>query len=111
MKNNMKKFLTIKCPKCGREYLLEEIYSPYGLFGRPKNIVKDTDGKIISFEGDTIDTEETFTCEKCECTFDVELRITADTKVNVEQDFSEDYSVPIYKERLLLDEGQINLWQ
>lgn len=106
----MKKFLTIKCPKCGCEYLFEEIYSACGFFGKPKNILRDDNGKIVAFEGDTLDTKETYTCDRCGCTFDVETKVLVDTKVNVEQDFSEDYSVQIYKDRLVLNEDRVSLW-
>jgi len=107
----MNRFYTIKCPKCGCEYLPEEIFIPNAFFGKPKNIVKDDNGKIFSFEGDSLTTSEEYICDKCGCTFTIDCKIVFDTKVNVKHDFSEDYSTPIYKDRIILDEVNNNkLW-
>lgn len=39
----------IICPKCGAEYLPSEIYFAEDLIGKQKNIVKNDEGKILSY--------------------------------------------------------------
>ena len=104
----MKKYYAIKCPKCGWEYLPEEIY--VSILGKPKNIVKDENGKILFFDGDSVDLHEEYICDNCGCTFTTDLKLIIDTKVYIDHDFSEDYSVPIYKDRIELKEPDKGLW-
>ena len=61
MKN--KSFSTIKCPKCGYEYLPAEIFFPKSLLGNPKDIIRDDDGSIEFFNGETMNLHEEFECE------------------------------------------------
>ena len=61
----------IKCPYCDYEYLPAEIYMPNEFLGKPKNIVKDYAGKIIGFEGNTMNDREIYKCDKCDKTFEV----------------------------------------
>lgn len=100
----MKSFYTIKCPKCGWEHLPEEVYVK--ILGDAKNIVRNEEGKILFFEGNTMDLHEEYTCDnpKCNCTFTIDMRPTFVTKVNVQHDFSEDYSTTIYDDRITLEE-------
>lgn len=100
----MKSFYLIKCPKCGWEYLPEEIYTK--ILGNAKNIVKDDNGHIQFFDGETMDLHEEYTCDNkaCNCTFNVDMRPTFNTKVYVAHDFSEDYTTTIYKDRINLEE-------
>lgn len=102
----MKKMYIIKCPKCGWEYLPEDIY--VSILGNPGNEVRDENGKIMFYDGDTMDLHEEFTCEHCNCTFSVDMKPTFDVKVNVNHDFSEDYSTPIYEDRITLEEPKEN---
>jgi uncharacterized C2H2 Zn-finger protein len=110
----MKDFYVIKCPKCGFEYLPEEVYFPDVLTGTARNIVRDElTGKIIYFDGESMNTHEEMTCDRCGCTFDVNGKINFVTKINVAHDFSEDYSTKIYKnDRIKLEEPTVNkvLW-
>lgn len=92
----MKKFYVIKCPKCGYEYLPEEIYVK--VLGTSKNVVRDENGKIMFFEGESLNLHEEYICDNCGCTFDVDVKPTFETKVNVKHDFSEDFTTPIYEE-------------
>ena len=108
----MKKFYVIKCPKCGWEYLPEDIYIK--ILSNPKGEMRDENGRILFFEGETMDLHEEYTCDHCNCTFSVDMKPAFDTKVVVEHDFSEDYSTPIYSEdRFELEEPKGNtkgLW-
>lgn len=109
----MKKFIVITCPKCGREYLPEEIFVAKGFFGSPSAIIRDRWGHINFFEGETLDTKEEYTCDKCGCTFDVDAKISFETKVNVKHTFDEEYSTPIYETEIKLEEPvdtKVGLW-
>ena len=61
----------IKCPTCGYEYLPAEIYYPDDFLGKPTNIVKDTNGKIIGFNGIKMNDTETYKCDNCLTLFEV----------------------------------------
>ena len=63
------------------------------------------------FDNQTMDTHEEFICDKCDCAFDIDGKISFDTKVNTLHDFSEDYSTQIYKgDRSSLNEPNEVLW-
>lgn len=68
----MAKKVIIKCPHCGCEYLPAEIYLPNSLLGHPSNIIKDHDGQILGFDGTDMCLTETYTCDKCNTTFNVD---------------------------------------
>lgn len=61
----------IKCPICGYEYLPAEIFMPSAFLGKPKNIIRDGNGKIVSYEGIKMDDTETYRCDKCDSFFEV----------------------------------------
>ena len=71
----VRKFETISCPHCNYEYLPSELYIPKSFFGKPYMIERDENGKIISYEGSSIDLFETYTCDKCNTTFNVDCGI------------------------------------
>lgn len=67
----------IRCPKCGREYLPGEIFLPNSFLGQPKQIIKHpTEGTILAFDGEDMDTKETFQCENCGTKFNVDAVVT-----------------------------------
>ena len=103
--NNMKdkKFIIVKCPKCGYEYLPAEIFTR-AFLGKPDNIVRDDDGKIISFEGTTMDLSEVYNCDKCGCDFDIIAKPNFTTSENKELLFDEYYSVPNLCNTLVMSE-------
>ena len=72
----MAKKTTIRCPHCKTEYLPGEIYFPNDFVGQPSNIVKDENGNVLGFDGEDMNTVETFTCEHCGKTFKVDASIT-----------------------------------
>jgi endogenous inhibitor of DNA gyrase (YacG/DUF329 family) len=102
MKN--KNFITIKCPKCGYEYLPAEIFFPKSLLGSPKDIIRDDKGKIEFFNGETMNLHEEFECEECQTLFEVDATINFSCKHNNNIDFDEDYETTIYKNRIKLEE-------
>lgn len=86
MKNNV----TIKCPNCGMEYLPAEIFVPDAFFGKPEVIKRDTEGHIIDYIGKSLDTEDFFTCDKCEATFNIKTDISFDTYIVEENNFAQE---------------------
>lgn len=105
----MRKFYVIKCPKCGYEYLPEEIFYPKSFLGNAKNIVRDENGKILYFDEDSMNTKEEYICDNCDCAFDVDAKVEFSTKINVVKDFSEDYETSIYEEEITLEEPEESL--
>ena len=83
--------IVIKCPHCGREYLPCEIYYPDEFLGSAKNIIRD--GKtIIYFDGENMNLKETYICDECGKTFEVEARINFESKKEEKYNFDEEYS-------------------
>ena len=86
--------LIIKCPHCGAEYLLEEIFYPEDIFGETSNgkylTVKDENGRILSTES-TKNLKQTYTCDYCDKDFEVTLNISNTTRpitdIFLEEDF------------------------
>lgn len=104
MNNNIEKLEKIVCPKCGREYLPAEIYYPKEFFGTPQNIDKSNNGKIESFEGSSLNIEETYQCDSCNCTFNVVAKISFKTSETTKYDMSQ-YKTPLFEPKLTLFEG------
>lgn len=102
MKN--KSFSTIKCPKCGYEYLPAEIFFPKSLLGNPRDIIRDDDGSIEFFNGETMNLHEEFECENCQALFEVDATINFSCKYDKKIDFDEEYETTIYKNRVKLEE-------
>lgn len=66
-----KQLRIIACPICGWEYLPAEIFLPNEFLGKPKDIVKDSYGKIIGYSGSSMNDSETYKCDNCNSTFEV----------------------------------------
>ena len=86
-----RKFNVIVCPKCGREYLPQEIFIPQSFFGKSNVIVRDEDGKIQTIDGTSLDLNEKYQRDNCNTVFDVEAKITF-TTYSPELDFEEEYT-------------------
>lgn len=96
-------FIKIKCPHCGWEYLPCEIFYPKDFLGDADNIIRDEEGKIVSFTGNSMILEEEFVCEHCDTKFTVEAKVEFTTKK--EDDWDEEYSTSIFSEdRIQLEE-------
>lgn len=105
MKDDLRKDIVIKCPRCDCEYLPGEIYLPKHLVGQPKEVERTVEGKIWMYDGIEQNTEETFICEKCGKPFKVKASMSFETTYDAAHDFSEDFSTPLYKEdRIHLEE-------
>lgn len=99
-----RKFETIACPHCGYEYLPAELYVPSGFFGKPFMLERDEAGKLINYEGSSIDLFETYTCDKCNHEFRVVAKIGFSTEDDKLQNFDEEYMSTISKNTLFLEE-------
>ena len=58
-------FQIIKCPCCGWQYMPAELYVPDAFIGTPSKISRDYLGHILYFDGETMCTDETYTCDNC----------------------------------------------
>lgn len=102
----MQKFLTIKCPKCGWEYLPCEIYYPNDFLGKTHNIARDDKGQILFFDNKSMDTHETFICEHCDCQFVVDAKIEFKSKIDDKYNFDENTIV-----ETSIDSSVVDLWK
>lgn len=98
----MQRKYVINCPYCDAEYLLGEIFVPKFVFGNVSNIIKDKEGKILSYDGEELDTDETYECDVCKKRFSVSLLIK--TKVDKPEDFSEQFETPITTRMTLFED-------
>lgn len=89
--------VTLRCPACGCEYLLSEIFYPNAVFGRPEHILRSENGDIEYFEGKGMDTEETYCCDRCGALFKSYISITATTELLGEKEFSESTTISLDK--------------
>ena len=97
-----RKVITISCPHCGAEYLPAEIYLPDSFLGKPFDIEKEgISGKINDFFGESMNTEESYICDKCNQPFRVSARIQFITEGT---DFRKDYTTSLKKQSLFLSE-------
>lgn len=92
-----KENIIIKCPHCGAEYTLDEIFLPKSFFGRSSTVTKDALGHILYVEWEeNPDLSETYNCDFCKKDFDTTLDVkTKSNKVEEILDFSKD-SVSIF---------------
>jgi hypothetical protein len=100
-----RKFETISCPHCNYEYLPAEIYIPGSYFGHPYMIERDVQGKILGYEGTSVDLFETYTCDQCNHTFRVISKIGFSTEEDKLENFEEEYTTSVFKNNLFLEEA------
>lgn len=99
-----RKFELIECPHCGRQYLPAEIFVPKYFFGKPKDIVRDVYGKILEYEDTSVDTCETYTCDKCNTTFDIKVRMCFLTDKNTVENMDSEYVSSVKISNLFLND-------
>lgn len=79
-----KKGMIIKCPYCGYEYTIDEIFVKGELIGQSHRRVKDTFGKILAVDYGDEENEpqliEHYICDGCDKEFVVEATINCKTK-------------------------------
>ena len=99
-----RKFEVIECPKCGREYLPAEIFFPKYFFGVPKDIVRDTYGRILDYEGTSVDLTEKYVCDKCNTEFNVKAKVTFTSELTKLENIDEEYTSVIHTNTLFFDD-------
>lgn len=99
----MKPLKSITCPYCGNEYHPQEIYIPSSFFGSPRDIERDSQGKIRDFCGADMDLVETYCCDMCGNEFKVTQRVTFNQQEKKKK-FSTVYSTKLKDEKLSLSE-------
>ena len=87
----VRKFEIVECPNCGYEYLPSEIFIPKYYFGKPYNIERTEDGKLLSYEGTSVDLFETYKCDKCNKEFRVVSKLQLTTELTFPGSFDEEY--------------------
>lgn len=90
-----RKFELIECPRCKYEYLPAEIFIPKYYFGVPENIQRDENGKILSYEGTSVDVFEMYNCDNCKVDFRVVSKLQLTTELTFPGNFNEDYITKI----------------
>lgn len=93
----------IRCPRCKYEYLPAEIYLPNSFLGKPAGIIRNNN-TIESFIGNSMDTSETYICDKCKTTFRVYATVAFSTEEKPKLNFDEEYTTPLTKTALFLEE-------
>ena len=82
--------IIIKCPHCGAEYTLEEIFYPEDLFSTIRTCTKDSDGKILHVDFiEKATLSQTYCCDFCDKEFTTTLTVTPETTKDdfFEEDF------------------------
>lgn len=93
----------IKCPHCGAEYLVEEIFMGEDVIGT-RMPIKDEDGKILHIDGDEPTYSAEYICDKCDTKFIAKLNISVDSVTEIKDTWDEEYTVEIHKNRVELAE-------
>ena len=95
---------SIICPYCGREYVPSEIFYPEDLLPNVGDVVRKENGLVEFCTGSQELESEEYCCDGCGKTFKVTPALSfLVEKVEVE-DFDEDFSTQIYKDRISLEE-------
>ena|SRR5574344_937218 len=97
--------IVITCPRCGMEYLPAEIFYPNIFFGRPSNIDRDYNHKLIDYCGTSLNNEESYTCNNCKTPFRVYASVNFRSVIDSSKDISKPYVTKLRKETLFMDEG------
>lgn len=93
----VRKFEIIECPNCKYEYLPAEIFVPKYYFGTPSDIERTSEGKIISYEGTSVDLFEKYKCDKCNTEFRIVSKLQLTTELVFPGSFNSEYVTRIDK--------------
>jgi len=93
----------IKCPYCGREYTIDEIYLPNSLLGKTREVMRMVDGTIDIIDYiNPPDLNEKYECDGCGNTFTVKANLSFTVSKEIKKG---DFKIPLYPEgRLILPE-------
>ena len=99
----IRKFEIIECPKCGYEYLPAEIFVPKFYFGIPENIERDEKGKLVSYEGTSVDLFEKYKCDNCNTEFRVVSKLQLTTELSFPGSFNDEEYVTKFDKGLFTE--------
>lgn len=99
-----RKFELIECPVCGYEYLPAELFVSHSFLGKPQNIDRTSEGKIISYDNTSVDTNESYVCDKCNHAFKIAAKLVFVTEEDKLENFDEEYTSKLRKNVLFLEE-------
>ena len=91
----VRKFEIIECPKCKYEYLPAEIFIPKYFFGVPETIERSPEGKIVNYEGTSVDLFEKYKCDNCNTEFRVVSKLQLTTELEFPGSFNDEYITKI----------------
>ena len=91
----IRKFEIIECPRCGAQYLPAEIFYPKEFLGNPKNIYRNSDGRLIDYDGNSMNLSETYCCDNCGNRFKVTAKVHLSVEEIIEDVFDEEYTCQI----------------
>lgn len=86
-----RRFEIIECPTCGYQYLPSEIFVPKGFFGTPYGIERNYNGTIMEYEGTSVDLNELYQCDNCDCKFKVVTKMQFFVTPVTDKPFDEEY--------------------
>jgi len=82
--DDKKKGMIIKCPYCGYEYTIDEIFVKGELIGQSHRRIKDPLGKILAVDYGDEENEpqliEHYICDGCNKEFEIEATITCKSR-------------------------------
>lgn len=93
----IRKFEIIECPHCKYEYLPAEIFVPRAYFGHPENIQRDENGKLVSYDGTSVDLFEKYICDNCNTEFRVVSKLQLTTELDFPGNFNFEYVTNLEK--------------
>lgn len=78
----------IKCPHCGYEYHVSEIFFVDSLMPQAKKIIRDASNTIIYIEAEEADLEEWYQCDNCDKNFKASVTLTFKSEADLfEEEF------------------------
>ena len=86
----------IRCPYCGAEYAPSEIFYPSDFLPDVSGVVKDSDGRIVAYEGSLMGLSEEYECDSCGHVFKAMADVSFRSDKCDAHDFNSDYSAPMY---------------
>ena len=79
--------------------MLQKIFVPKYYFGTPSNIERDEQGKLLSYEGSSVDLFEKYICDRCNTEFRVVSKLQLTTELFFPGNFNEeDYTVKLKRD-------------
>ena len=84
----LKEYNVVRCPYCGAEYLVSEIFMPESLLDKAYTIHKDENGILEFVDGEQAELVESYICDYCNKQFKVEAKVSY---VSMKDDVEEEY--------------------